>query len=243
MDKLKIGIIEDDLLIAESMVVMLQQIGYNPTKPVRNYERAVAMLKTESPDLLLIDIQLEGDLDGIDLARMVNKDFGLPFIFVTANSDRSTVERAKEVKPYAYLVKPFNENDLYSSIEIAFSAFHQTKKDSTQEEAITFLKDVIFVKENQIFHKVAINDILYVESDNVYLTIHTAKKNYVVRAKLEDFISNFAMGDLFRIHRSYAINVKHLETINEITVKVAGKEVPMNKVYRQELFQRINTLK
>jgi DNA-binding LytR/AlgR family response regulator len=243
MEQLKIGIVEDDLLIAESIAVTLQQIGYRSTNPVRNYKDALKMINTENPDLLLIDIGLDGELDGIDLASRINQDYGLPFIFLTANSDRATVNRAKEVKPYAYLVKPFNEHDLYSSIEIAFNNFNDLNNSKSAEQAVTYLKDVIFIKEGELFHKLDRNDIFYVSSENVYLNLFTAKRNFTVRTKLDDFVKNFAQGDFFQIHRSYAINLKHLETINSMTVNVAGKEIPLNKIYRQQLLEAVKSIK
>ena len=243
MEHLKIGIVEDDLLFAESIAITLQQIGYRSTQPARSYSDALKMIEAESPDLLLIDIILEGEKDGIDLAFKINEDYQLPFIFLTGNSDRATVNRAKEVKPYAYLVKPFNESDLFSSIEIAFNNYNQEMNVKQGDHSIAYLKDVLFIKERELFHKVEMKDIHYVESDNVYLNIYTAKKHYVVRTKLEDFINGFVKGDFFRVHRSYAINVKHLETINDLSVKIAGKEIPLHKNYRQELLHLIKSVK
>ena len=243
MTNLKIGIIEDDLLIAESIVMMLQDIGYQTTIPVRNYDDALQMIRDDKPDILLIDIMLDGNLDGIDVARKVVSDFGLPFIFITANSDKATVDRAKEVRPSAYLVKPFNERDLFSTIEIAFSTFSSDEKPVEQAPSLNpNLKNFVFVKENHLFHKVAISDILYVESDNVYLTLSTRDRNYLVRSKLDDFIASYGNNMIYRIHRSFAINISHLETINSLTVKVGGKEIPLQKPYRQDLLRIIQTI-
>ncbi len=243
MKPLKIGIVEDDLLIAESIAVTLQQIGYQPTKPVRTYADALRMIETETPDLLLVDIILEGEKDGIDLAATVNKNYGTPFIFLTANSDAATVNRAKEVKPYAYLVKPFNENDLFSSIEIAFSNFYSANKNKTENAPLSKLGNVIFVKEGETFHKIEINDIHYVESNNVYLNIYTAKRHYLVRVKLDDFLDKYSIGNFVRVHRSFAINPKHLESINTASVHVSGKEIPMHNNYKQQILDSIETLK
>ena len=244
MPSLKIGIIENDLLIAESIAITLLQIGYRSTQPVRNYADALNMIKIEAPDLLLVDIVLDGKLDGIDLAGTVNRDYNIPFIFLTANSDSGTVNRAKEVKPYAYLVKPFNENDLYSSIEIAFSNYN--KQNNTKVKTTgsgVQLKNFIFIKEGEVFRKIEINDILYLESDNVYLNIYTPAKHFVTRNKLDNFIAEFSKGNFFRTHRSYAINLNHLETINALSVKVGGKEIPLNKNYKQELLNAVKLLK
>jgi DNA-binding LytR/AlgR family response regulator len=244
MKPLKIGIVEDDLLIAESIAVTLQQIGYCNTQPVRNYADAVNMIKNESPDLLLVDIMLEGDLDGIDLAATINKDFGIPFIFLTANSDQATVSRAKAVNPSAYLVKPFNENDLYSSIEIAFSNYNNLNKEiHHSSNTHSPVKDFVFIKDGETFHKIEVNNILYIESDNIYLTVVTGAKRFILRTKLDDFIAKFNAGSFVRIHRSYAVNLKHLDSVNSATVTVGGNELPLNKTYKQELLKTIEFFK
>ncbi len=242
MNPLKIGILEDDLLIAESIMEALRHAGYNPINPVRNYDDAIKMIEAESPDLLVLDITIDGRLDGIDLAMAVNKEYGIPFIFLTAYSDQATVNRAKEANPYAYLVKPFTERDLYSSIEIAFNNFNNVNITRAKKH-IAALQNVIFIKEKDLFHKVDKDDIYYLESDNVYLNIYTSTRHFVVRAKLDEFIENFLLGNFVRVHRSYAVNLKHLETINSLTVKVAGKEVPLNKNYRDELLRMVRSAK
>ncbi len=244
MKHLKIGIVEDDLIIAASIEMTLAQIGYQPVSPVRNYADALKMIAEENPDLLLLDITLEGKQDGIELALKVNEDFSIPFIFLTSYSDPTTVNRAKLARPYAYLVKPFNESDLFSAIEIAFNNYNREIKSARMQahQQTGYLKDSIFIKEGDLFHKVEMKDILYLESDNVYLNIYTAHKHHVARIKLDVFLNDYTDGDFFRVHRSYAVNIKHLEAINSLTLKVGGKEVPLHKTYRQELLQKIKSL-
>lgn len=244
MTPIKIGIIEDDLIVGKTIHVMLQQIGYTPVKAVRNYVDAINMLRTESPDLLLIDIVLEGDRDGIQVAETINQEFELPFIFLTANSDTATVSRAKAVKPYAYLVKPFYENDLYSSIEIAFNNYNQLKKISdSDKQPVKKITDTVFIKEANTFYKIELSDIQYIESDHVYLKIYTPKRQYLIRSKLDDFIKDYSLENFIRVHRSYIINTKHLESINSTSLMVAGKEIPLSQSYKQELMKRITSLK
>lgn len=240
MKHLKIGIVEDDLIIAASIEMTLAQIGYQPVAPVRNYADALKMIASENPDLLLLDITLEGKQNGIELALKVNEDFGIPFIFLTSYSDPATVNRAKQANPYAYLVKPFNESDLFSAIEIAFNNFNRENKSARQ--SVKYLKDAIFIKEGELFHKVEMKDILYVQSDNVYLNIYTAKNHHIVRIKLDDFIEDYTAGDFLRVHRSYAVNLNHLEAINNLTLIVGGSEVPLQKEYRQQLLQKVKSL-
>lgn len=245
METLKIGIVEDDLLIAESIAVALQQIGYRHTEPVRSYAEALEMIKTENPDLILIDIVLlPGQPDGIELAETVNSKFSKPFIFLTGNSDAATVNRAKKVSPAAYLVKPFTQNELFASIEIACSNYYKgAQSEPAAADVVSYLKDILLIKENNVFYKIEIADILYVESDNVYLSVFTTNRKFVVRAKMDEFIALSGHAVFARVHRSYAVNLKHLSTIGEVSVKLGNKEVPMQKAYKQQLVQSIGLLK
>jgi DNA-binding LytR/AlgR family response regulator len=123
MTTLKIGVVEDELIIARTILGTLDELGYGYCGPAINYTEAMEMLDRDKPDLLLLDIQLSGKKDGIDVARRLNEQYHLPFIFLTANSDGETIERAKAVKPPAYIVKPFTKEELFAAIEIAFSNF------------------------------------------------------------------------------------------------------------------------
>lgn len=118
MGKVKIQVVEDEIVIADNICTILEKLGYDVLEPVINYSEAITQLEEERPDLCLLDIQLAGNKDGIDLAWKIKEDFNIPFIFLTSNADPRTVGRAKELAPPAYLVKPFNKDDLYTSIEI-----------------------------------------------------------------------------------------------------------------------------
>src|SRR4051812_22124930 len=103
MANIKVGIVEDEMIIAEGIVQALEQLGYEPTEPATSYTDALEMIEAERPDILLVDIQLSGKKDGIDLAWKIKEDYNIPFIFLTASSDPATVERAKLICPPAYL--------------------------------------------------------------------------------------------------------------------------------------------
>ena len=126
MSKIKVGIVEDEMIIALGITETLKELGYEPTQPATNYTQAMEMIARETPDILLLDIQLSGAKDGIDVAAAVRKGLSIPIIFLTANADAATVQRAKEVSPDAYLVKPFRPKELFTSIELCLSNFSKT---------------------------------------------------------------------------------------------------------------------
>lgn len=244
MTPLRIGIVEDELLVARNISILLQKMGYTALKPVRNYTDALKMISTESPDLLLLDIIIEGEKDGIQLAETINNQFHIPFVFLTANSDEVTIQRAKAVRPSAYLLKPFYEKDLYTSIEIAFNNFNLHSSRAVTAKAETNRpKDFIFIKDGSAFQKVLLRNIMFIESEHVYLHIHTTDKTFMIRTKLEDFMSDYPQLQLIRVHRSFAINLAYLDSIDQLHITVGSKQIPVSKNYRQELINSIDMIK
>lgn len=236
-DKLKIGIVEDDMIIADALSEMLIAIGYSVTEPAARYTEAIDMIENQNPDLLLLDINLIGKMDGIDVAHTIRKNFNLPFIFLTANMDSSTIERAKEVRPSAYLAKPITKEQLYSAIEIAFSNFNsQPQEQINIDNENSANKDFVFVKDGYAFIKVLFNEIIFLESDANYVSIHLAAgKKMMVRNKLDDFIEQLDKNLFLRIHRSYAVNRNKIEGIFPTELTIGSNKIPIGKTYRDEL--------
>jgi len=103
--------------------------------------------------------------------------------------------------------------------------------------------DHVFLKEGGMFKKIAVSLILYVESDNVYLSLYTADTKYLVRTQLDHFAEAYKKANLVRVHRSYAVNLSYVEKINNQMVMVGGKEIPLGKAYKQGLLNALNTLR
>ncbi len=128
MSKIKVLIVEDDRLIAENSAIMLEKLGYAPCSICNNAEDAIQAIQTDQPDIVLIDILLKGSLDGISFAGQLHRDFDIPFVYVTATYDDHILERAKVTSPYGYIIKPFNERDLHSNIEMALYKYGSERK-------------------------------------------------------------------------------------------------------------------
>jgi PAS domain S-box-containing protein len=119
MKKLRVMIVEDEMIVAKDLQRILKKLGYDTTDPFSAGRKALEQLEFLRPDFILLDINLKGDMDGIQLAQHVLQDYGIPFIFITAFSDKNTLNRAKTVEPYGYIIKPFSEDDIRTSIELA----------------------------------------------------------------------------------------------------------------------------
>lgn len=242
MQKIKIGIVEDEVIIADRICTTLIKLGYDVTNPAVSYNRALNMIEDEKPDLLLLDIELAGQKDGIELAEYVRGHNPVPFIFLTANSDRETIARAAKVQPYAYLVKPFTPEELFAAIEIALSAFNERQEGVAQIKTVAPaksepVKEYLFVKDGTIFHKIFFSNILYVESEENYVVIHTSdKRKLMTRSTFNDFLKQLEPFNFFRTHRSFSINTAMIERIEQLNVIMqGGAKVPYSRGQRDEL--------
>lgn len=123
MSELKILIIEDEPVIAENISMYLNNADFTVSGIAYDDEEAVSQLHNNTPDAVILDINLDSAIDGIQIADYINKNFRLPFLFLTSYSDKETLQRAKVVEPSGYIVKPFNGQTLLASLEIAISNF------------------------------------------------------------------------------------------------------------------------
>ena len=119
MGKANILVVEDETLVAASIKLSLVNLGYTVTSIVTSGEEAVEKAETDRPDLVLMDIVLEGEMDGIEAASQINSRLHIPFIYVTAYANGKTRERANETSPYGYLIKPFKDQELDAAIQDA----------------------------------------------------------------------------------------------------------------------------
>ena len=249
---IKILIVEDNVIIADDMQSMLEEIGYEIVDNVIVYEQAVEVLKYQQVDLVLIDIILASDKTGIDLGKHIRENYDIPFIFVTSNSDRATVENAKTVKPNGYLVKPFEQQDLYTSIEIALSNFIYGKQNSingnSNEESNddvpmsnSILKDSIFVKKQHLYYRIQFGDIQFIKADNVYLEVNTVDKKFLVRSPLKDYLEKLPQNKFYRAHKSYIVNVDHIDAINSKDIMINNTLIPISKDFKEFIISAMNS--
>lgn len=126
----KVLIVEDEPLIAKDIQKHLATINYETVGIAYRSENALDMLATRNPDIAILDINIKGSMDGIEIASVINKKYNIPFIYLTSYADKSTLDRAKTTLPYGYILKPFDEKDLLTSIEMAIYKHQQNYQSS-----------------------------------------------------------------------------------------------------------------
>ena len=126
--KTKILIVEDEMILASDVKYQLEELGYNVVGIVNNGKDAIKLTLETDPDVILMDIVIKGDIDGIETAQQINKLYNIPIIYTTAYFDEEILERAKKTEPYGYIIKPYQEGQIHTAILMAIHRHQQDQK-------------------------------------------------------------------------------------------------------------------
>ncbi len=245
-------IVEDESIVAKDIQNSLKKLGYNVLGISNNGADAIKNIVDLEPHIVLMDIMIKGPLTGIDVAEKIKKEYNIPVIFLTAYADESTLSKAKITEPYGYILKPFKEIDLHSTIEMAI---YKHKKDTEIQKERDFLyslvdnkdetaKDILFVKSNSRLVKVNLKDIFYVEALKDYVVLNTQYTRYTIHSTMKDIEKKLDNGDFIRVHRSFIVRIDKIQTIENQTVVLEEnkKVIPVGGSYREELLNKINLI-
>lgn len=238
MRTITIGVVENEMVIADTICLTLRKLGYDVFPPASNYNKALKLIEESKPDLLLLDINLGGQKDGIDLAYFIRENYSTPIIFLTANSDKATIERAKPVRPNAFLVKPFTKEDLYTAVEIAMSNFSVTEKEEQKNN------EALFIKDGYNFTKVLLKEITHILSDHNYVTFHLSTgKKYMQRSTLQEMMQKLPADKFVKVNRGAIINVDAITTIATERVFIDDIEFSCSKASQEDVRRLLNKAK
>lgn len=246
MPGIKVLLVEDDWIIAKEISCSLQDFGFELLGPYDTGEEALANISSIKPDIVLLDIGLSGDLNGIETAQRIKKEFPVPFIFLTALADMDTIDKAKLAAPYAYLVKPVSTETLYSTIEITLHNALQKHAEPLLpppplKEDLT-MDDGIFVKNNKRLEKIMLKQVLWIEAYDIYAMIHTETGKFLLNQSLKVVEEKFPVQKFIRVHRSYIVNIDKIEAIEENDLIIRTISIPVGKTYRDKLMSRLSFL-
>jgi DNA-binding LytR/AlgR family response regulator len=250
MENAKILIVEDEIIIAADISMMLGNLGYDVTGIIPRGEDALKSIEGTRPDLILMDVSLKGSMDGVETALLIQEKYQIPLIFLTANADDNTFARAKAAQPYAFISKPFRQSDLNRTIELTLQKVAE-EKDQTAfslpdpvltEESI--LADRIFVRYKDRMVKVLLEEILFAEAERSYCKIHTAAGEYLMTLPLGAFEEKLKSSDFMRIHRSHIINVTKIDAVidNYNYVSIGKHTLPVSRGFQEALALRLKVI-
>ena len=245
MTNYSILLVEDDPATALRIESLIHHLGHQLIKTVDNSEDALEWIEKSNPDLILMDIKIEGKLNGIEVAEKINDKF-IPIIFITGHEEEALYERAKKVAPIAYLLKPFNKLSLQAAIQSAIRqlrnksvSFHSSvKKIDTEEESQS-----LFIRRNNFLLRIKIAKIQFLKSEGNYCEFHTDKK-YVIKISLVKVLTHLPQGRFIRIHHRYVVQFDLIDKIdisaNE--VYISNTVLPLGPRYRESVLSKLNKL-
>ena len=247
---MNILVVEDESIVAKDIQVCLRKLGYDVVGVVSSGEEAVEKAEEFDLDLIMMDIMLKGEMSGIEAAEIIRKKKSIPVIFLTAYTDRNTVDKAKETEPFGYIIKPFKEIDIQTAIEIAL--YKHSKEMVVKQERDMYYSmvekqdsvDMMFVKANQRLVKIKYSEIYFIEALKDYVVINTLERRYTIHSTMKDIESKMPEKDFIRVHRSFILRIDKIKEIDHSNVVLENdkKTVPVGGSYKDLLQQRINTI-
>jgi two-component system, LytTR family, response regulator LytT len=250
MSKTNILIVEDESIVAKDIQMSLRKLGYNVVAICSNGEDAIAAVGEHLPQLVLMDIMLKGEMSGIEAAEQIRERHSIPIIYLTAYADESTLSKAKITEPYGYIIKPFKEIDLRTSIEMALYK-HEKESDIRKERDFLYSivenkdsKDIIFVKSNSRLVKVRTRDIFFIEALKDYVVINTSNARYTIHSTMKDIEKKLSPNEFVRVHRSFIVRLDKIVSIEHPNLQLEDekKPIPIGGSYKDELAKKINQI-
>lgn len=244
--KINVLVVEDEAIIADHIIVALRILGCKPWGPAMNLEEALGYVKRGPVDLALIDINLNGRHDGIELGHHLKNLGQIPHVFLTANTDPKTVQEAKKTVPMGFIVKPFQRSELYSNIEIAMSNWRLMQSISgpntgdPNDSKSTGEPHVLYVKVNGERLRLFTDEIVMVSSSHVYVEIEMqGGEQHLVRLTMSQILEALPTSRFVRIHRGHIVNLSYVEQFDGRYLKLHGHSIPVSKGQKQQLLERL----
>jgi DNA-binding LytR/AlgR family response regulator len=220
-------IVEDEPDLGQNIKDLLKYLGYTVSGIIGNGKDTLDFLKENTPDLILMDIQIKGDIDGITLCRKIKSIYDIPVVYLTAFSDISFLDRISSYPYEGYLLKPFTVEELKTTVHLGINA---KKKKGIKPE-----KNIITIKDKGFTVPISTQDILFFQADGLYTKIQTKTKSYVVRDILKDLIDSIRSSRFIRVHKSYVINLKEIDSFNSKEIHIQDFVIPLRRGFYKEI--------
>jgi len=247
MTNLSILLVEDNVSFGVEIEMIIDELGYELIDIINNAREALTAIEEKKPDLIIADISLKGDMNGIQMIEKI-KDNPAAVIFITQYRDDNFYNQAKSLRPVAYLVKPFDKFTLQSCIETAFQTLSAQNNETTESSSPTdhyLIEDSFFIKKNGILTKVRIVDIQSLQSDGNYCEIILInEKKFVIKMSLSNVLKKLPVNHFIRIHQRYAVQTNLIDGVDTLDnkIQIGGLSYPMGRTYKEMILKQIKKL-
>jgi two-component system, LytTR family, response regulator LytT len=242
---MRVLVVEDEKIHLEDILITLEELGHECVASTADPLDALELAEQHRPDVVIQDINLNGKISGIQLAKKLIQLYQLPVIFATSYRDAGIMNDALDVKPVTYLTKPVQPGDLQAALLMARRLIITAATIQPAELQET-KDDFIFIKVGDKLQKVNFKDVLLVQTDakNYCTIITTDDKKYSVRNSIQALLSIFPSVNFMQVHRAYLINVQFVESYIEAEQCIVIKkyDVPVGRTFKENIQQRFKVI-
>jgi DNA-binding LytR/AlgR family response regulator len=224
----KILIIEDEPELALNIKEILSLIGYEVVGILDNGKDVMEFLQVNSVDLIFMDIQIRGPIDGVELCKKIKTRFKIPVIYLTAFSNKSMLDKITTTEYEGYILKPFTLEDLQATTYLVLKNFPKTPRHSPK-------KNVMMVRDKGNAIPLQFDEILFLKADGLYTIIQTKTKSFVSRNILKDMIQGLPKNTFVRVHKSYTINYQEITSFNAKEIQIGEYSIPLRRGSLKEI--------
>lgn len=216
---MRIGILEDEILIAEHLSNLFISKGFEVVFCLDDVN-SVKLELHKQLDLLILDIKVPGNEDGVDLANYINKHHKIPFLYISSNTDDKTKQRVLNSKPIGFISKPFKNFDVEIAVDLALERYaHEAKN------------DFLFVKDKGSWVKIILKDIYFLKASDNYTLIELEKESILITKSLKYFEETITNKAFLKVHRSYIINLNHIQEYSKSDLRIKSINIPISESY------------
>lgn len=227
-------IVEDEPIVADDIAVSLEGMGHDVVAICHEANQALQALDQHQVDVVLLDIKIKGDKDGIQLAQLIRQRTNIPFIFVSSLYDKTTIARAKNAEPSAYIVKPFKDEDIQVALDMALAKEQLTPVNESKVNQLD-----LFIRKKDAIVPLDFNEVFYIEASDNYSIFHLQDDKHVVSQTLKFVESILVEQGYWRIHKTFLVNLRKIDRIEHSVVFINGSPLPIGKAYKKSFMQRL----
>ena len=223
-ENIRILIVDDEVLIAETLKDYLQKLGFKQIKMTHSKKETFELLSFWKPHVALLDIRMEELYDGLEIGQQFKSDYKIPFMYVTAHSDMEMTQRILKSKPDGYITKPIRINELMINLGMVIQRFHEVQNEI-----------LIEFKNGYDTERIHLSELLYIKAEGNYVEIYLQSRKVVVRNTLEAILQEINNDLIVRIHRSFAVNTQKIKKKSSSEIDLGEVQLPISRSYSQVL--------
>ena len=240
---IKILIVEDNLLFALELEMLIKEIGYSVAGRVDNSNEALEIINQCPPDLILMDIEIKGNLNGIEIAKLISPS-KIPVLFITSLGTPDIYEQVKVINNLGFLVKPIDKYSLITTINLAIKTMNRSSSSDSIEDVV-ISEEALFIKKRGQFHKIPFSEIEIITANGDYTTIHTQSGDFISDQRIGQLEKLLSKNGFIRVHRSHIVNIRYIEVFdrenNELLL--GKKQIAVSRRQRKRVIEAISLYK